>query len=58
MLHAAQEAILVADHTKFGRVAPALLVPIESIQTLITDTATYRETMEGIQDLGIHVILA
>ncbi len=58
MLHAAQETIIVADHTKFGRVSAALLVPIESVRTIITDRETPKEFIAGLQERGVRIIIA
>jgi DeoR family transcriptional regulator, aga operon transcriptional repressor len=56
LLQAAQQAIVLADHTKFGRVAPAVMVPIESVQMIITDSETPREYIDGIQERGIRIL--
>jgi DeoR family fructose operon transcriptional repressor len=58
LLGAAQETIIVADHTKFGRISAALLVPVEKVQTIVTDTETPRDFISGLQERGIHVIVA
>jgi DeoR/GlpR family transcriptional regulator of sugar metabolism len=34
------EVIIVADHTKCGRVAPAYLAPVSAVGVLVTDSAT------------------
>jgi DeoR/GlpR family transcriptional regulator of sugar metabolism len=56
MLKAAQETIIVADHTKFGRVSAALLVPVENVQTIVTDTETPKDLISGLIERGIRVI--
>jgi len=58
MLHAAQETVVVADHTKFGRVSAALLVPITDVHTIVTDTETPGEFISGLKERGIRVITA
>ena len=58
MLHAAKETIIVADHSKFGRVSAALLVPIEGVGTIVTDTQTPGDFIAGLQERGIRVITA
>jgi DeoR/GlpR family transcriptional regulator of sugar metabolism len=50
--------IVVADHTKFGKIASAYLAPIERITTIVTDSRTDPETIEYLKDMGIRVILA
>lgn len=54
----APEVILVADHTKFGKVASGYVAPITSIHTLITDFITQMETVTKLREMGIEVILA
>ncbi|MGD0752382.1 MAG: DeoR/GlpR family DNA-binding transcription regulator [Anaerolineales bacterium] len=58
LLRAARETIVVADHTKFGRISAALLVPVEKIQTIVTDAETPKDFISGLQDRGIRVIVA
>ncbi len=58
LLRASQETIIVADHTKFGRISTALLVPVEKVQTIVTDSETPKGFISGLQDRGIHVIVA
>jgi DeoR/GlpR family transcriptional regulator of sugar metabolism len=57
LLRASQETIIVADHTKFGRISTALLVPVEKVQTIVTDAETPKGFISGLQDRGIHVIV-
>jgi DeoR/GlpR family transcriptional regulator of sugar metabolism len=56
ILKAGREAILVADHTKFGRVATARLAPLESIQTIVTDAQTSAEFASQAAALGIKFL--
>jgi DeoR/GlpR family transcriptional regulator of sugar metabolism len=58
LLHTSQETIFVADHTKFGRISTALLVPVEKVQTIVTDAETPKDFISGLQDRGIRVIVA
>jgi len=53
-----REVILTADHTKFGAVAPAFLIPLKSIQTLVTDDRTGGEFLTALREQGIRVIVA
>jgi len=55
LVKTAKETIVLADHTKFGRVAAALLVPIQEVHTIVTDVQTPREYLDGIRELGIHI---
>ncbi len=54
----APEVILVADHSKFSQMAPALVAPITAISTLVTDDKVPAEIVARIRQLGIDVILA
>ena len=58
ILHAGRQVILVVDHTKIGRVATALLAPIDSVHTIVTDPQTPQEFITAVESRGIQVILA
>jgi DeoR family transcriptional regulator of aga operon len=58
ILNIGRENIVVADHTKFGRSSTALLVPIQQIHTLITDTGTPAEVIKEISKQNIRVLTA
>jgi DeoR/GlpR family transcriptional regulator of sugar metabolism len=50
--------IVVADHTKFERVATSFLAPIERVNTIVTDTDIDRKLVERIDKKGVRVVLA
>ncbi len=52
------ETIILADHTKFGKVASAYVAPVEKITTIITDDETDPKIIEAIRRLGVNVIIA
>ena len=54
----ARELIIVADHTKFGKVAAAYVAPVSRITTLITDPGIPADTLAALEELGIRVIMA
>jgi DeoR/GlpR family transcriptional regulator of sugar metabolism len=56
ILKAGHEVIVVADHSKFGRVATALLAPIESIHTIVTDEGTQQDFLDAVQERGLRVV--
>ena len=58
ILNIGRENIVVADHTKFGRTSTVLLVPIQHINTLITDTGTPGEVISEIASENIRVLIA
>ncbi|MCJ7585672.1 MAG: DeoR/GlpR family DNA-binding transcription regulator [Anaerolineales bacterium] len=58
ILKAGREVIVVADHSKFGRVAAALLAPLESVHTIVTDEGTQQEFLDAVQERGLRVVTA
>jgi DeoR/GlpR family transcriptional regulator of sugar metabolism len=58
IIEMAPELIVVADHTKFGRVASAYVAPVERITILVTDPNIDPETLTRLQEMGIQVIVA
>jgi DeoR family transcriptional regulator of aga operon len=58
IIEMASELILVADHTKFGKIASAYVAPVERVTTLVTDLETDPETLTYLRRMGIRVIVA
>ncbi|MBN1286566.1 MAG: DeoR/GlpR transcriptional regulator [Anaerolineae bacterium] len=58
IIASAPELVLVADHSKFGKVASAYLAPVERITTLVTDDQTDPAILDRIRALGVRVIVA
>jgi DeoR/GlpR family transcriptional regulator of sugar metabolism len=58
ILKSAQEVLILADHTKFGRAATVLLAPLERIHTIVTDGATDRKFIQAVQERGLRVIVS
>ncbi len=58
ILKAGGEVIVVADHSKFGRVSAALLAPIESVQVIVTDAGAPPDFLSGVEVHGIKVVIA
>jgi DeoR/GlpR family transcriptional regulator of sugar metabolism len=56
ILDIAHQVIVVADHSKFGRVSSMLVAPVDSADVIITDQATPPETVEQLRALGLEVI--
>ena len=50
------EIILVADHTKCDRVSTAYVAPLETIDTLVTDSGVSAEFITGLTEQGIRVL--
>lgn len=58
IIDAAPALIVVADHSKFGRVASAYLAPVERVDTLVTDDQADAAILDRIRALGVRVIIA
>ena len=58
IIEMAPELIVVADHTKFGKIASAYVAPVERITTLVTNSDTDPKTLTLLRKLGIQVIVA
>jgi len=58
MIGAGRNVILLADSSKWGRVAFAKVVPLSAIHTLVTDTGLPAEARAEIERMGIELVLA
>jgi DeoR/GlpR family transcriptional regulator of sugar metabolism len=58
ILRCGREIIIAADHSKFGCVSTAFLVPIQSVHKIVTDDGTPGEMIAALQEKGILVIAA
>lgn len=58
ILKIGREVIIVADFTKVNRVATALLAPLDSMQTFITDSKADKKFIQELKKLKINVIVA
>jgi DeoR/GlpR family transcriptional regulator of sugar metabolism len=58
MIGQARRVVVVADHTKIGRVTMALIAPVQAIATLVTDDAARRDRLDEFRDIGIEVVVA
>ncbi len=58
ILNHAREVILVADHSKCGKVASAFVAPVGRVNTFITDSQAAPDFLEGIRNQGVNVIIA
>ncbi len=57
ILSVGREVVVVADHSKFGVVAPAFLAPLKSVQILVTSSQTGPEFLDALREQGIRVIV-
>jgi DeoR/GlpR family transcriptional regulator of sugar metabolism len=58
MMKAAEEVIVVADHTKFGRVTLAQIAGIDKVSKIVTDDRIAPTHLQQLRDCGLEVILA
>jgi DeoR/GlpR family transcriptional regulator of sugar metabolism len=58
ILSAGKRVIVVADHTKLGRSAPAFVAPLSAVDTLITDSNADNTVCSAITAIGVRVIQA
>lgn len=58
IIKSAPEVILIADHTKFGKIATTVVAPVTSVNKIVTDSGTSIEIISELEKLGIEVILA
>jgi DeoR/GlpR family transcriptional regulator of sugar metabolism len=58
ILGIAPQAVIVADHTKFGRVSSVLVAPITAANVLVTDQNAPSVCVEELIEIGVEVIQA
>jgi len=58
IIEMAPELIVVADHTKFGKVASAYVAPVERVTTLVTDVGADPAFLSRLREMGVRVIVA
>jgi len=58
ILQAGRTVVLLADHTKLGRVSTAFVAPIQSIKVLVTGRDAPAGFIQSVTELGIQVIIA
>ena len=54
----AKKTVVVADHTKSGNVAPALIAPVSCVDVLITDQGITDSQRQALEQAGVEVIIA
>lgn len=58
LVHAARRVIVLADHTKFGRVFALQSVPIDALHTVVTDQLAPEEQVQALRARGLQVVVA
>jgi DeoR/GlpR family transcriptional regulator of sugar metabolism len=54
----ASQVVILADHTKFGRVSPVFVAPVSAAGEIITDSGAPDTLVSDLRALGIRVTLA
>jgi DeoR/GlpR family transcriptional regulator of sugar metabolism len=57
MVERSRQVILVTDSSKIGRVGFVPVKPVNTFQTLITDTNAPPDLIKSIREMGVEVIL-
>jgi DeoR/GlpR family transcriptional regulator of sugar metabolism len=57
LIKAFGQTIILADHFKFGKVAPAIVVPIDKVDTIITGKELDKNHIEKIKKHDVRLIL-
>lgn len=58
IIRSGQEVIIVADHTKFGRVSTSLVAPVTAADCIVTDPAADPDLVDQIRAMGVRVVIA
>jgi hypothetical protein len=58
MIQAAGRVVFCLDHTKFGRQSVAHLCGLDSIDTIVTDSAAPPELVQALRERGVEVLVA
>lgn len=54
----ARQTWVVADHSKLGRVTPAIIAPLDRVTCLVTDSGASREFLGALEARGIRTVVA
>ncbi len=57
-IHQAKYVWVVADHSKMGKIAPAVISPISKVSKIFTDSGTDFHMREKLEAEGIEIIIA
>lgn len=58
ILKIGREVILVADHSKVNRVSTALLAPLSSMNTFVTDSKADKKFIQALKKQNIKIVIA
>ncbi|MGG4033880.1 DeoR/GlpR family DNA-binding transcription regulator [Paenibacillus cisolokensis] len=57
MIERAEEVVVLADHTKFGKITFANIAPLKDVSMIITDEQCPEEWMKKLTEKGIEVLV-
>jgi DeoR/GlpR family transcriptional regulator of sugar metabolism len=58
MIKYAKKVIVLADHSKFGRVAPLKIVNLGSVHQIVTDEGVPEAVRRAVESAGVEVLVA
>ncbi len=58
IMASAKEVTVLADHTKFGKIATMRVAPIERVRRLVTDRGVPEATVAALREQGVEVEVA
>jgi len=58
ILGIARHCVIVADHSKFGRVNSVFLAPVTAADTIISDDKVPPDLVRQLEETGVQVLLA
>lgn len=58
MIEAAQKVVVLADSTKFDKRGLGKVCNFDQVQYVVTDNGVSEKTIEGLEERGVHVIVA
>ncbi len=58
MIRSAKKVIALADHSKFGRVAPLKTADLGSVHQIITDDGISEADRRAVESFGVEVVVA
>jgi DeoR/GlpR family transcriptional regulator of sugar metabolism len=57
MIETADQVFLLADHTKFGKNAPAVVTPLEKLDSIVTDKEVSSSWKDALNELGVKLVV-
>ncbi len=58
MMERSRRVVVLADHSKLGFRAPAVVAPVSMVTTLVTDDAASPDALEQLQACGTQITFA